>query len=69
MPRDQTTYAMIDRCTEAFAEGGALDAVIARIRQLSAEVEGPELDAEPALRAVGIVLRDRLLRPIEDLLG
>ncbi|MCB9680043.1 MAG: polyprenyl synthetase family protein [Alphaproteobacteria bacterium] len=68
-PREQTTDDMVERAVARFAEGGALDDVLLRIRTLAAEVDGSDLEAEPDLRLVGRALRGRLLAPLGSLNG
>ncbi|MCB9664775.1 MAG: polyprenyl synthetase family protein [Alphaproteobacteria bacterium] len=67
--REQIDQDTIDDVIARFAEAGALDDVLSRIRSIVAELDTPALAAEPALRRVGRAIRDRVLQPLEVVRG
>lgn len=67
--REETTARDIDRVADCFKEGGALDAVIERIRESARSVEDSSvLEREPSLRQVALHLIERSLDPIRFLM-
>ena len=68
-PRDETTVADVDEVANRFREGGALDAVLDRIRSIEAEITAaPILLEEPRLHQVALQLVAMSLKPIRHLL-
>lgn len=68
-PRDETSTEVIEEVITRFVDSGAREDVLTHVRRLAAEVDGPALDPEPALREVGRQLRDRILGPLWRLRG
>ncbi len=68
-PRDETSIADVEEVSERFRSGGALDAVIDRIRSIEAEITAaPILLEEPRLHQVALHLVEMSLKPIRHLL-
>lgn len=68
-PRDETTDQDVEAVADRFLSGGALDAVIDRIRSIETEIiAAPILLEEPRLQQVALQLVEMSLKPIRHLL-
>ena len=69
-PREETSVNDVDAVSERFRNGGALDAVIDRIRSIQAEITAaPILLEEPRLQQVALQLVAMSLKPIRHLVA
>lgn len=65
--RDTLSGEVVEEVAARFVASGARDDVAGQVRRLANEVDGPALEAEPALREVGRELRERVLAPLRRL--
>jgi geranylgeranyl diphosphate synthase type I len=66
-PREDTTDAQVAAVIERFEQGGALDAVLARIVTLASHaLNAPALQGEPALQRLVVEVTGMVLAPIQS---